>query len=409
LDGATTSYSSETEALSSTSDDAPSRGGGGGGGGGSSNSGDGNRGARRTTASSEAEDDVRPNGTHNEAEERSYAQKSVAAALRHTDSHSNTDSYSSALRSPHSVHYGGVGGGDKHKQPRTSHMRDFSKVLARIEFAVPFMCLIDFKGFRLIASSKLPLGPNTLVYGSADGGRSVHADDPLVNAKMAMLLGSLNLKEHLIARSKTKLYGPGDLEVHCGADKVRYVIDLARLMPPEAPNEELLRAKQARSIFYRLLRPEFVRSNDEPLCSDAFSGWDGDPQRAEHNAAVRRCTDRLYEQVVPAFARRIQKEWYDLRFDEACTAHEVLAVVKQATAHIRSDVLHSHGLNVRQLGAIRKHIETTQFAQLRAVILSACIARCVRHIVDEKARNVMQQLGTPSDSPFVQRVTKVRG
>ena len=41
-----------------------------------------------------------------------------------------------------------------------------------MEFAVPFMCLIDFKGFRLIASSKLPINNSTLVYGSADGGRT---------------------------------------------------------------------------------------------------------------------------------------------------------------------------------------------------------------------------------------------
>jgi len=39
----------------------------------------------------------------------------------------------------------------------------------------PMMCLIDYKGFRLIASAVLPIGRDTLRYGSADGGRTVLA------------------------------------------------------------------------------------------------------------------------------------------------------------------------------------------------------------------------------------------
>lgn len=48
---------------------------------------------------------------------------------------------------------------------------------------VPLMTLIDFRGFRLIAMSILPL--HKIVYGSHDGGKTVHADDLSFNQRMA--------------------------------------------------------------------------------------------------------------------------------------------------------------------------------------------------------------------------------
>jgi hypothetical protein len=40
---------------------------------------------------------------------------------------------------------------------------------------------IDFKGFRILATSLLPLGPNTICYGSHDAGKTVHASNPEFN------------------------------------------------------------------------------------------------------------------------------------------------------------------------------------------------------------------------------------
>ncbi len=47
--------------------------------------------------------------------------------------------------------------------------------------AVPLMCLVDYKGFRLIAITLLPIDRTTLVGGTADAGRcallaALHAD-----------------------------------------------------------------------------------------------------------------------------------------------------------------------------------------------------------------------------------------
>lgn len=35
--------------------------------------------------------------------------------------------------------------------------------------SVPLMCLVDYKGFRLVAMSVLPIGKDTIVYGSDTG------------------------------------------------------------------------------------------------------------------------------------------------------------------------------------------------------------------------------------------------
>lgn len=37
----------------------------------------------------------------------------------------------------------------------------------------PLMTIVDYRGYRLIASCKLPLSSTTLIYGSADGIRAV--------------------------------------------------------------------------------------------------------------------------------------------------------------------------------------------------------------------------------------------
>ena len=46
------------------------------------------------------------------------------------------------------------------------------------------MTVIDHKGFRLIAMAVLPVSHDTIVYGSDDGGRTVHTDDDAINDVM---------------------------------------------------------------------------------------------------------------------------------------------------------------------------------------------------------------------------------
>jgi hypothetical protein len=51
-----------------------------------------------------------------------------------------------------------------------------------------------YVGYRLLAESLLPLGKDSLVYGSADGGRTIHADNPDMNDKAELVAKLLNLQ-----------------------------------------------------------------------------------------------------------------------------------------------------------------------------------------------------------------------
>jgi hypothetical protein len=149
----------------------------------------------------------------------------------------------------------------------------------------PFMALVDFMGWRLIAMSLLPLNKNqssspssapsssssspgsgeeggskksTIVYGSDDCGESVHADDQIFLSMAQQLGTSLNLKPRkvmvLSSSSPTEssrnhnnndnnnnleertLFTAVDVEGHKGNDGRYYLLDFSRMFPPTKPD-----------------------------------------------------------------------------------------------------------------------------------------------------------------------------
>ena len=101
------------------------------------------------------------------------------------------------------------------------------------EIHFPLMALIDYRGYRLIAISILPVSKDTLIYGSADGGETVKTSDEKFNCFMDKLGSELNLKKHIVADKQIALCG--DIEGHFGTDEKHYLLDFARVFPPEAP------------------------------------------------------------------------------------------------------------------------------------------------------------------------------
>jgi len=99
----------------------------------------------------------------------------------------------------------------------------------------PLMALIDYRGYRLIAQSLLPVDKTTIKYGSCDGGHTVHSSIPELNEKMKQAAMQLNLKGHHVFSNL--IYGAGDTEGHLGKDGKFYVLDFARCFPPEAPSQ----------------------------------------------------------------------------------------------------------------------------------------------------------------------------
>lgn len=97
----------------------------------------------------------------------------------------------------------------------------------------PLMALIDYHGYRLIALSILPVEKKTIIYGSADAGRTVHAKSEEFNRIMLNLGKQLNLCPHNVGGKI--MAACGDIEGHLGKDGKYYLLDFARTFPPEAP------------------------------------------------------------------------------------------------------------------------------------------------------------------------------
>ena len=73
------------------------------------------------------------------------------------------------------------------------------------------MSVIDYKGFRVIAISMLPVGNQTLIYGSNNGGRNFHAQDVDVNDEMNDLGKHLNLQSHQVREDGYRTHLPADI------------------------------------------------------------------------------------------------------------------------------------------------------------------------------------------------------
>lgn len=97
----------------------------------------------------------------------------------------------------------------------------------------PLFCIIDFGGYRIVASACLPLNSYTIVYvslfnsfrtfdsnhiiqGSNNGGHDVHCSDKEVNDIMTKVGSRLNLKGHYVgSMNKQFLFGPGKILKVC--------------------------------------------------------------------------------------------------------------------------------------------------------------------------------------------------
>ena len=242
----------------------------------------------------------------------------------------------------------------------------------------PLMALIDYRGFRLIAMSILPISKSTIRYGSADAGKTIHKANKEINTKMQEAAEILNLKGHRTGTGRVMIYGPGDIEAHEGKDNKFYVVDFGRTFPPEAPSEP-----GSRKIFYCLLRPEFVRMYHKPLSSDAFSCW-GRCNSKIHNQEVREATQYLYDVIIPKFADELYKK-------------------KSNVKDIRlTESLHSSGINCRHIGRVRKALQQygESAAGLSKLLMTEMVARLLSGLLKQLLRIEMKKTKIASQEPY---------
>ncbi|KAL6058241.1 Histidine kinase A [Balamuthia mandrillaris] len=291
---------------------------------------------------------------------------------------------------------------------------------------VPLMTLIDYRGYRLAAMSVVPVSHETICYGSADGGVTVHADYGVSNRKFGNIFSRLNLKAHRV--NNLTLHACGDIEGHLGADDHLYLLDYARLYPPEC-NKVRARyfpLKEPRAIFYKLLRPELVAANSVPLCSDAFSGFlKRDPNAEQHGLEVHQATETLVSGIIPLFASELydlslqdRERYYSSQTDRRNPDECGLSVrlLHSRLLHVLQR-MHSLGINMRYLGLVRGCLrELQQRPRYRQPGCSLCIqdyeamlftemaARVCKDYIRALLREKMKELKVPSEEPYRQLV-----
>ncbi|MEN8237451.1 MAG: hypothetical protein ABFQ95_07945 [Pseudomonadota bacterium] len=221
-------------------------------------------------------------------------------------------------------------------------------------FETPLMAVIDYRGYRLMATSLIPITSTSLVYGSADAGKTVHDANLQVRQAMDQMGSAFNLQPHPVKNINMALCC--DVEVHeceLNQDQISYYcLDLARVFPPETMQS----LDTAQSVFYQKLRPEFVRNYSQPLNADGFTDWVGDAQAQQDNQALLQATLYLRKKTIPTTVTQlltpeVMKLLRQSMSKQAATHSQELRPLPLVTS------LHQQGLNVRHLGLIWQYLQ----------------------------------------------------
>jgi Clustered mitochondria/Translation initiation factor eIF3 subunit 135 len=265
---------------------------------------------------------------------------------------------------------------------------------------VPMAAVFDYCGVRLLAVALLPIDQETLRYGSCDGAKTVHTDPDFV--EIADDLGrSLRLAPHMAGRKDRQHKEVSlcvDAEGHRGHDGRPYLIDCARLFPPQTPDPSV------RACFLvRLFRPEFVRKYERAtLCSDAYSKFLQGPEGPTFLEQVDEATALLRCSTVPAVSERLLNLL-------SCWLRGGTSLFDFSPIMIST--LHAAGVNLRLLGLVSEHmvaassngdVRHRQCASLLQYLVCAeVVSRAMKRMLRERLRLAAQELHLSVESTFV--------
>jgi hypothetical protein len=192
--------------------------------------------------------------------------------------------------------------------------------------------------------SILPITKDTLVVNSADGGRTFHNDSPELQEILRTAASLLNLKPHYVGQEGNGIlsYTAADCEGHIGTDGKFYLLDFARVLPPEAPALDLnaIGPEELKRTLYQRFRREFVKNYEHKLCSDAFSGFITGEERLQCDLEVVEATKVLYEKVIPSCAAELPFALYQYG-----KKHNKIGVKDVACSFFRlTETIHSRGV-----------------------------------------------------------------
>jgi ankyrin repeat protein len=227
--------------------------------------------------------------------------------------------------------YGGSARDDRLGMKSASHELKSAQALADAaisELFFPLMAVFTYRDKRVLCSSLLPVDETTLVQG-VQSGKSLLLPSDDVATVMAMMGKRLN-----IGKSHLGIFGPFDLEVHRGHDGKLYIIDAARLFPPE-----YLENGPSQGWMYQLLRPELLQQyKGAPLVPDAMLPHDmGD------------------KEVVVGHIRTVTENMYVAMAQLADDVNRGAVMVELVKA-----LLHSRGVNMRHVEKVAALVDNEE-------------------------------------------------
>ena len=251
------------------------------------------------------------------------------------------------------------------------------------DLCYPLMALIDYKGFRLVASSFLPLTHSSLHYGSQNAAVTIKKSLPALTRRIEEASASLNLKLHEAGRDRVVMATAVDIEGHLGKDNRMYLLDFSRVFPPVTPNRTV-----EGSHLFQMFRPEFVKSFTLfPLCSDAYSNFTaGLPHAREHAEEVDLASMELLNVSVSNFVAEL-----------IARMGEEARIAGSLENFALTQLLHSHGINVRYLGEVVRKMGRHPFG---LVVLAQLVARVIKIGFRRTLRSEMARLRVCIDEPY---------
>lgn len=227
----------------------------------------------------------------------------------------------------------------------------------------PLVVTIDYQGFRVLAVSKLPVQNVTfneegevrkvsedLEHGVQSHGEVFVNKSKIVQTYLKLTATTLNLAGHICKGSKditsSSTFGSCELKIYKGLKDEYYMQSFWRSFPPEIPRTtlHLHAAPRDQSVFWRFLRPEYVRTCKTPLSPDACCSISyRAPDSQEHFNNLEKACQDLLARTVPSFVTGLLTRQY------------VLPLSEGFGIDLTSE-MHAQGINMRHLGLIRSQL-----------------------------------------------------
>jgi len=229
-------------------------------------------------------------------------------------------------------------------------------------------CLVDYKGFRLVACALMPLDEkNSLLF---DLTTEEHKVDNNAICKINEIGNKLNLKDHQVIledNQRITINLSGTVEVYYSQPACKfYFLNLCDIFPVDCDN---LDEPENINIQNRL-RPEFIKKYKTQLCSDVFSEFQMNKKELDvFELDLIEAGTYLRDVVIPQFVKQLDD----------------LQIIPLDSEEFTQS-MHENGINVRYLSVISK---LTKLPYIRDFCNTEMVARACKEIFNQKLRKIV--------------------